>query len=1581
MEPSAEAGPSRLSPTRILPPLSDSTTISDVVMEDLSVQAAEDVTGGGGADEAVQLLLNISSVADGPAGLPPKPELMEVVMEDTVSAQKPGPPPPDTHSSYPYTPPDEPHVQEKPQITTSSTMMPSILTSALPDDPTPSQIPSTSRTSPEPATATKPKQKRKRNTTGGSSRRASSDRPQHWLGEDNSIIRCICGFTEDDGFTIQCEGCGAWEHGLCFGYMDESQAPESYFCELCQPRPFDAVMARQKQTLMQQARETTAGPVPPPDPAVEKEKPRSRGGKAKRARMESVVQDEQTETREAVKENSPGVMGPPAIKPKRRPQGGKPRAKQNTVESTPGPSIAKEAVIEEPEDDYFHVDPWMMEYTPIRANIVRGQQARQIMRNLYKEWVDAEEEVISSKNSRTIHNPSGLPSPTETGILRLSPDNLFPTPDFSILAPPVPPAFVSGPDLEAIGTPISIKPVQDAPSFLPLNYAENISKHGVYTRPTIYSVFVDEPVMQGSFIGEYRGEIVDCETYRRDPINQYASLGMPKPHVRSIGPPINLMIDARGYGCDLRFVRSGCHPNVVLRPLLWKKIENEPPKLKFGLFAAKDIGKKDELILGWEWDDQHVVHSLRSVIHAAMLSDGSLASPSFSVSDKKAQVLASKIDSVLTHIFGTFTACACVVPGTCALAQMGQVVDPKAMQDNDENGRKKHRVDLGDLVGAVRGWRRREVEMAEAKKWKSAEPFNLGLSRMSSRSSLSQSTRAEEDEDDGLASNAIGLQMQRQDSAQEREVDLVNEAHEEERRSAKSESGQGESETEDEVAVQPQADEPDMALDEDEDEQEQRQPQVVAAHEEEQDTSRAADGQIAITETDALPSADEQVVPQTVASPEKSLSPTHKAAKPTPSSSPTRISYQVGTPISPVALNAKVTANDIGDSLRESTYTVDSHPPTSPSPSPRPSSVVRMGSSSSLSSAISSISVKHSLPDDLESGSDSDMTEATIPKSQFSESELDSATESEEETENVESRRQGQQRTLGNAKKARRVLSPVIESGSNYNHHDVDHHMSDEEERELVVKKVKKTKERRIPASSPKSAQKPTAPLSKGKKERKLDTKSLSAQNIGKRGRAKRIVSSSASEDEDDDSAMDIDGSPRSSSRHIASSPKSGKSVKLERLEAINSNVEPRAVVPDQVAAPMSSALELTDVAIPDPGTVPPPFDDHPAPSSEIGSVTEVAEKEEEEEEEAKSEKEPTPPPREPTPPPKPLKKVALSDYLKSHKFRKEAQTPVSEAAPVKPEIETTVSATTSSPSIDGIPGFGATATATGPAPVAPAAAMSSSPIKGGPETPSMAPKLNLFEHLPSSRPLPGGATSPATPFDASRPTTTLNSSYVPRSASGSSADYFPLQPSLTTTTTTTTIPESASVSPAAAGASISQPAFVPRVSSSYIPRQASVSENDAAVFASTGAVSPIATTNASHVPQASASEERTPQGMTIPLPAVSAYIPRSPRNPPPEMPPPLPAREPPPHTEPPPPPPPLTNLSTSPTAPSSLGISRLPPTGPKVPPTGPRGLAGAPPIPPPRGLGEPRGGYGGGRGYSRGGWRGRGFRGGWRGN
>lgn len=591
---------------------------------------------------------------------------------------------------YPNTPPSD-----SPATVSRAPAPPSLAPSSptgLPTPSAPSPEASTSTT-----TTTKPKRKRKASTTNavaGPSRHSSTDpgaAPAHWMGEDNARIRCICGIEDDDGFTVQCEGCFAWQHAKCFGYPNGQNLPEVYYCEKCEPRPFDAEAARDLQIRTRQR------VVPAGEPA-EPKKPRP---KTKRPRVESGTSKPPEAAGEATDDSrDPGGMAPPA-KPKRKPNlSSKPRSK--TYDSAlPGR--------DGDEDDYFRAQPWELEYTPLKDNIVRGVLARHAVAALQCEWVDAEEEPRRSKPS---YHDSGLPSPTETGVLRLSPDAALSPPDFSILAAPIPPVFLNGPNLESLAAQTYIRPVEDpisASCYLPLKYIE--PSQNIYARPTIYGVFVTETLSTGAFLGEYRCEVLDTTTYRKDPINQYAALGIPKPYVHSVGPPVNLVLDARSYGNEMRFVRSGCHPNVVIRPIFFRATDALTSKLHFGIFAARELTKNEEIVLGWEWDDQHVVHTLRSVIDSTLTKSAN-KTPVI-IAAETVELLTTKFDTILTNIFSTFQSCACTVNTDCAFAQMRRQVGGLAFH-GVSGARARKRIDIGELIGAVRGWRKRELEAEDA---------------------------------------------------------------------------------------------------------------------------------------------------------------------------------------------------------------------------------------------------------------------------------------------------------------------------------------------------------------------------------------------------------------------------------------------------------------------------------------------------------------------------------------------------------------------------------------------------------------------------------------------------------------------------------------------------------------------------------------------------------------------------------------------------------------------------------------------------------------------------------------------------
>ncbi|KAF8568414.1 hypothetical protein P879_05172 [Paragonimus westermani] len=51
--------------------------------------------------------------------------------------------------------------------------------------------------------------------------------------EESYDVRCPCRVNKDDGVMILCDGCGMWQHAVCFRILEESDVPTSHICEHC----------------------------------------------------------------------------------------------------------------------------------------------------------------------------------------------------------------------------------------------------------------------------------------------------------------------------------------------------------------------------------------------------------------------------------------------------------------------------------------------------------------------------------------------------------------------------------------------------------------------------------------------------------------------------------------------------------------------------------------------------------------------------------------------------------------------------------------------------------------------------------------------------------------------------------------------------------------------------------------------------------------------------------------------------------------------------------------------------------------------------------------------------------------------------------------------------------------------------------------------------------------------------------------------------------------------------------------------------------------------------------------------------
>ncbi|PPQ71925.1 hypothetical protein CVT26_007185 [Gymnopilus dilepis] len=498
----------------------------------------------------------------------------------------------------------------------------------------------------------------------------------------NDGIDCMCGFTLDDGYSIQCDKCERWCHAVCFGISKEKDSvPDVWLCWVCEPRPL----------AMQEAA---------------------------RKRRASVVQPTA----------SPNITSSLSATP----LNGSGATSGNTPAETGG------SAGEDPQVDVE--ETWKDTYVHISEDIIPSDETRQRLRKQAMNW---------------------------RGITAVS------TPSASASAMTPPP-------------PVAVKELPPQTTYNPLL---TLNSNPSVLPPT-YGLHTTAPIPSDKLITPYTSSITPSSSYLSDPLNAYAHLGMPKPFVHLLGPPLDVALDSRLVGNYGRFVRSGCRPNAVLRPVLCDKgkgkarggeedkenrdqsrqrEEEDGRTLGFGVFAIRDLRAGEEVVLGWEWDDGNAVHYLPALLstphmfpadrfHLSSLKPSStfpspavapppssttpttttststtpstaFTSPTTTRSPHELAHLRLQISNILHALSSTFTTCACGGRARdCVLTQMAAFVDGPLgsssssgysnSQDRNSQGghfnaqylepHREKEVDLGPLVGRKRGFKTRE---------------------------------------------------------------------------------------------------------------------------------------------------------------------------------------------------------------------------------------------------------------------------------------------------------------------------------------------------------------------------------------------------------------------------------------------------------------------------------------------------------------------------------------------------------------------------------------------------------------------------------------------------------------------------------------------------------------------------------------------------------------------------------------------------------------------------------------------------------------------------------------------------------
>jgi uncharacterized protein len=376
--------------------------------------------------------------------------------------------------------------------------------------------------------------------------------------EDDSIIRCVCGFADDDGLTVLCEECNTWQHIEC--YYPNTDVPEIHHCVHCQPRSIDTKAAADRQRQLRTAnalgeKKTKRAPTRSHKKKTKENTPIANGS----AHGDKLYNHDRAS-------GSPHDL-PPAKRPKTSHRASSstasinkditsslPRKRNNSVAiSTGSPTKNPSSPVINGHHEHFSSEFMRLydnDYHPIKVNNFSSLSVS----NDLSTWLNDIEQFQAVTNGKTQNEVlKRWDQPWEK--------------------------------LEEASPGFTKKREEDTSTLI----------HGRH--PIFQFVVADREVMPGSYIGEINGLVGHITDYKQDPSNKWDSLLHPEPFV-FFHPDLPIYIDARTEGSELRFVRRSCKPNSKIEIIIVGQAYH------FCLVTDKQISSDEEITISWTYEER-----------------------------------------------------------------------------------------------------------------------------------------------------------------------------------------------------------------------------------------------------------------------------------------------------------------------------------------------------------------------------------------------------------------------------------------------------------------------------------------------------------------------------------------------------------------------------------------------------------------------------------------------------------------------------------------------------------------------------------------------------------------------------------------------------------------------------------------------------------------------------------------------------------------------------------------------------------------------------------------------------------------
>ncbi|EME79144.1 uncharacterized protein MYCFIDRAFT_216342 [Pseudocercospora fijiensis CIRAD86] len=372
------------------------------------------------------------------------------------------------------------------------------------------------------------------------------------LPDDDGQIDCICGFADDDGWTVACDICNRWQHQSCYyPEYDEISLPSNveHYCVKCKPRSIDLHRAHSRQLEKRDQTEPLQNGVKRAPPKSHKKKVKENGV----AHTNGWPVDKLRHDRNSA---SPRDQPPPAKRPKTSHRNSDSTTTTTTTKTHSRKrnastahrrsiSLSPDFPIEQYSESFlqcYQEDNWEVTDTNLHSSIS--------VTNALSDWLNSSDEEFRSRHGQ----PKGELLMRWDGHLDEIPGK----------------------------AQIDIQDQHDA----------DVAYDGRH--PSWRVVTVQEPVANGAYIGELKGHVGFKADYQQEEGNRWRQLRHPEPFV-FFHPKLPIVIDARHEGTELRYVRRSCQPNARLQILVTDGVD-----CHFCFMATEQIEPGDEIAVGWD---------------------------------------------------------------------------------------------------------------------------------------------------------------------------------------------------------------------------------------------------------------------------------------------------------------------------------------------------------------------------------------------------------------------------------------------------------------------------------------------------------------------------------------------------------------------------------------------------------------------------------------------------------------------------------------------------------------------------------------------------------------------------------------------------------------------------------------------------------------------------------------------------------------------------------------------------------------------------------------------------------------------